>query len=140
MKRGRFFLVLGIVVLSLGWVAAKGLTGNLVYYMTPTELLSKGDVAVGDRVRLGGFVNPGSVSRLSRQVRFIVSDGTTRMSVVVSGSVPSLFRAGRGVILEGVYARDGAFHADTVLVKHAETYRPPAPGQTPGSAKVEGSG
>ncbi|HEX8100506.1 MAG TPA: cytochrome c maturation protein CcmE [Actinomycetota bacterium] len=140
MKRGRLFLVLGVVVLSLGWVAAKGLTGNLVYYMTPTELLSKGDTAIGDRVRLGGFVNPGSVSRLSRQIRFVVSDGTTRMTVVVVGSVPSLFRAGRGVIVEGVYGRDGAFHADTVLVKHAETYQPPGPGQTPGSAKIGGGG
>ena len=50
--------------------------------------------------------------------------------------VPSLFRAGAGVVLEGVYGGDGAFHADTVLVKHSDSYTPPAPGQTPHSASV----
>jgi cytochrome c-type biogenesis protein CcmE len=137
-KRGRLIFVLAIVAASLGWVAARGVTGNLVYYVTPTELLSKGNAVVGDRIRLGGFVNRGSVSRLPEQVRFVVSDGTTRMTVVASGTVPSLFQPGRGVIVEGAYGADGAFHADTVLVKHAEVYRPPRPGETPSSAKVEG--
>ena len=42
--------------------------------------------------------------------------------------------------LEGYYGADGVFHADTVLVKHSDDYRPPAPGQTPHSADVEGGG
>jgi hypothetical protein len=29
------------------------------------------------------------------------------------------------------YGADGAFHSDTMLVKHGEQYRPPAPGETP---------
>jgi cytochrome c-type biogenesis protein CcmE len=62
------------------------------------------------------------------------------MTVVASGAVPALFRPGQGVIVEGVYGSDGAFHADTVLVKHAEVYRPPQPGETPESAKIEGAG
>jgi cytochrome c-type biogenesis protein CcmE len=139
-KRGRLILVLAVVLASLGWIAAKGVTGNLVYYVTPTELLSKGNAAMGDRVRLGGFVTPGSVSRIGGQVRFVVSDGTTRMTVIATGSVPSLFRAGQGAIVEGIYGRDGAFHADTVLVKHSDVYRPPRPGETPSSANVEGGG
>ena len=140
MKRGRLLLVLAIVVGSLGWVAARAVSGNLVYYVTPTELVSKGDAVVGDRIRLGGLVTQGSVRRLPSGVRFVVSDGTTRMTVAAVGSVPALFRSGRGVIVEGVFGSDGAFHADTVLVKHAEVYRPPAPGQTPGPAKIEGAG
>ena len=140
MKRGRVILVLLIVLGSLGWVAARAVSGNLVYYVTPTEVLSKGDAAIGDRIRLGGLVDRGSVSRVGDRVRFVVSDGTTRMTVVATGSVPALFRQGQGVIVEGVYGSDGAFHADTVLVKHAEVYRPPRPGQTPESAKIEGAG
>ncbi len=138
MTRGRIFLVLGLVLASLGWVAAKGLTGNLVYFATPTELLGKGGDAVGERVRLGGFVVPGSVSEDGTRLRFVVSDGTTRLSVVGTGGVPSLFREGQGVVLEGAYEKDGAFHADTVLVKHGSEYRPPAPGETPASADLEG--
>lgn len=132
--------VLVIVGASLGWVAAKGLSGNLVYYKTPTELLNQGPSAVDERVRLGGLVQPGSVQRTGSVVRFIVTDGTTRMTVVDTAGVPSLFRDGKGVVVEGYYGVDGAFHADTVLVKHSDSYRPPGTGETPHSADLEGGG
>jgi cytochrome c-type biogenesis protein CcmE len=138
MKRGRVVFVMVVVGASLAWVAAQGLSGNLVYYKTPTELLNQGPSAVGDRVRLGGLVQPGSVRREGSTVTFIVTDGTTRMTVVDTAGVPSLFRDGKGVVVEGSYGNDGAFHADTVLVKHSDDYRPPAPGQTPHSADLEG--
>ena len=129
-------VALALIAGSLGWVAFKGLTNNLVYFVTPTELLTRG--VAGDRVRLGGLVDPGSVRHQGRTIRFVVTDGSTRMSVVDTGGVPSLFREGQGVVVEGVYGSDGAFHADTVLVRHNGVYRPPAPGQTPHSADVEG--
>jgi cytochrome c-type biogenesis protein CcmE len=139
-KRGRVILVLLIVLGSLGWVAARAVSGNLVYYVTPTEVLSRGEADVGDRIRLGGLVDRGSVSKLRDRIRFVVSDGTSRITVVATGAVPALFRPGQGVIVEGTYGTDGAFHADTVLVKHAEVYRPPQPGETPESARIEGGG
>ena len=121
-----------MISVGLGWIAFRGLTGNLVYYKTPTELLSEGPAAVGQRVRLGGLVEAGSVRTGSSGVRFILSDGTTRMTVIDTAPVPTLFRDGRGVVVEGTYGPDGAFHADTVIVKHADQYAPPSPGQTPG--------
>ncbi len=136
MKRGRVIIALALIAGSLGWVAFKGLTNNLVYFVTPTELLTRG--TVGERVRLGGLVDPGSVQHQGPTIQFVVTDGTTRMTVVDTGGVPSLFREGQGVVVEGVYGADGTFHADTVLVKHNGVYRPPAPGQTPHSADVEG--
>jgi len=129
-------IALALIAGSLGWVAFKGLTNNLVYFVTPTELLTRG--TVGERVRLGGLVDPGSVQHQGPTIQFVVTDGTTRMTVVDTGGVPSLFREGQGVVVEGVYGADGTFHADTVLVKHNGVYRPPAPGQTPHSADVEG--
>jgi cytochrome c-type biogenesis protein CcmE len=44
------------------------------------------------------------------------------------------------VVVEGVLGGDGAFHADTVLVKHSNEYRPPAPGEVPGPAYLETGG
>ena len=38
--------------------------------------------------------------------------------------------------MEGSLGSDGAFHADTVLVKHNGVYAPPSPGETPHSADV----
>ena len=67
---------------------------------------------------------------------FVVTDGTTRMTVVHSGGTPALFRTGIGVVLEGTYGADGAFHSDTMLVKHGEQYEPPAPGETPSPVQV----
>jgi cytochrome c-type biogenesis protein CcmE len=137
-KRGRVILVLAVIGAGLGWIGAKALSGNLVYYKTPSEILGQGDSVVGQRVRLGGFVEPGSVRRTGSAIRFVVSDGTTRMTVVDTGGVPSLFRAGQGVVVEGDYGADGAFHADTVLVKHNGVYTPPRPGETPTSANLSG--
>lgn len=137
MKPGRLAIAAVLVAGSLGWVAYEGLKGNLVYYLTPTEILNQGESAVGERVRLGGLVMPGSVRRAGDTVHFVVTDETTRMTVIETGGVPALFRDGKGVVLEGYYGADGAFHADTVLVKHSDRYTPPKPGQTPTSANLE---
>lgn len=138
--RTRAIAALAVIGAALGWVLAKGLANNLVYYKTPTEILGQGGAAIGERVRLGGYVVPGSVARAGSRIRFVVTDGTTRMTVVDTGSVPALFRDGQGVVVEGAYGRDGAFHSDTVLVKHNGVYAPPSPGQTPHSADLSGGG
>jgi cytochrome c-type biogenesis protein CcmE len=139
-KRGRVIFVLAIIAGSLGWVAWKGLAGNLVYFSTPTEILHKGKSAIGERIRLGGYVVPGSVQRNGDLVTFVITDNTTRMTVIDTGGVPELFRSGQGVVVEGAEGADGAFHADTVLVKHNGVYRPPTPGETPTAANVDTGG
>jgi cytochrome c-type biogenesis protein CcmE len=139
-KRGRVGLAIAVIVGGLAWVAVSGLKNNLVYYKTPTEILNGGPSIVNQRIRLGGLVLPGTVRVAGRDVEFMVSDDTTRMSVVTSQGVPSLFRAGQGAVVEGYYGRDGIFHADAVLVKHSDYFGPPAPGQTPHSADLAGNG
>jgi len=137
-KRGRVVIVLAVVAGTLVWVATKSLSGNLIYYKTPTEILHAGTTIVGERVRVGGYVVPGSVRASGAIVRFVVTDGTTQLSVVNTGSVPALFSDGRGVVIEGIYGADGVFHSDTLLVKHNGVYTPPAPGVTPTSADLSG--
>ncbi|HZD73744.1 MAG TPA: cytochrome c maturation protein CcmE [Actinomycetota bacterium] len=140
MHRARVFVALAAIVAGIGWLAVKGLSSSLVYYQTPTDVLAKGQDAVGERARLGGYVLPGSVRRGGGAIRFVVSDGSARMSVVDTGGVPSLFQAGQGVVVEGALGRDGAFHADTVLVKHSSDYRPPSPGEAPHTAELQAGG
>ena len=134
--RVRVVVLLVLIVGSLAWVGTRALSGSLVYYVTPTELLQEQPPA-DSRLRLGGQVVPGSVHEASGDgVAFVVTDGTTRMSVVHTGGTPALFQAGSGVVLEGTFGADGAFHSDTMLVKHGEEYRPPGPGETPGPVEV----
>ena len=132
--RVRVVVLLVLIAGGLTWVATQALSGNLVYYVTPTELLAD-QPAPGEYLRLGGQVVPGSVHDVGEGVGFVVTDGTTRMTVVHTGGTPALFQTGTGVVLEGTFA-DGAFHSDTMLVKHGEEYRPPAPGHTPSPVEV----
>lgn len=136
MKRGRLFVGLALIAGSLAWVGTRGLSGNLVYYRTPSEIVREG--VAGDAVRLGGQVVPGSARETADGLVFLVTDGTTRISVVSPGGAPSLFRDGQGVVVEGRYRSDGAFHAENVFVKHGAVYRAPAPGATPTTARLEG--
>jgi cytochrome c-type biogenesis protein CcmE len=133
--RVRVVVLLVLIAGSLAWVGTRALSGNLLYYLTPTELLEQ-EPSPGERLRLGGQVVPGSVHDAGEGVDFVVTDGTTRMTVVHEGGTPALFRTGIGVVLEGTFGTDGAFHSDTMLVKHGEEYRPPAPGDIPSPAPV----
>jgi cytochrome c-type biogenesis protein CcmE len=126
----RAAILLALIAGSLAWVATRGLSGSLVYFVTPTELVTR-QAPAGERLRLGGLVVPGSVHREDGEIRFVVTDETTRVTVVHRGGTPALFRSGIGVVLEGTYRSDGLFHSDTMLIKHSEEYRPPAEGEKP---------
>jgi len=137
--RLRVLCCAAVVVAALGWIAVRGLTGSFVYYLSPTEAVGQQHPgAVAQRIRLGGYVVPGSVRGPSNSLTFTVTDGRTSVQVVSAGSVPELFRAGQGVVLEGALEPDGRFHSDTLLVKHDGTYRPPATGASaPARAELE---
>lgn len=138
MNRTGVVLGLAVIGLGLGWIVFRGLSGNLVYFMTPTEVVSRSSEIVGQRIRLGGEVVAGTSREVPGGIRFVITDGTTRMMVIEQGPVPALFRSAIGVVAEGRYGADGEFHADNLLVKHSPDYRPPAPGTTPSAAAVEG--
>ena len=134
-------MVIALLVIAgaLAWVLISGLKNSLVYYRTPTEVVQMKQAAYGEPIRLGGYVVPGTVQHEGSALRFVISDGTTRMTVIATGTIPSLFKAGQGVVVEGSEHADGAFHADTVLVKHNGVYAPPSPGVTPTAANVSGA-
>jgi len=114
----------GVVAVLTGTLVFGGLNDNLVYYVQPSELASNAAATAGDRVRLGGLVEDGSVQRSDGLVRFTVTDRTTTVPVLFTGAPAQLFRAGIGVVVEGTW-RNGVFHSDTMLVKHDEKYAPP---------------
>ena len=141
-QRWKFVTCAAVVVIALGWVAVRGLTGNFVYYLTPTDVTVHHQADVGERIRLGGYVVPGSVGEPGSTLEFTVSDEDgSSVDVVSTGSVPELFRAGQGVVMEGAMGTDGRFHSDSLLVKHDGTYRAPdddAPGSGPSALGQRG--
>jgi cytochrome c-type biogenesis protein CcmE len=127
-KRRRLFLVLGGLG-TLAIVSALVLSAfrdNLVFFYSPTDLKAQA-VPEGRRVRIGGLVENGSVAHEpdGRTIDFRVTDGNATIAVNYGGVIPDLFREGQGVVIEGALARDGTFHAATVLAKHDENYMPP---------------
>jgi cytochrome c-type biogenesis protein CcmE len=97
---------------------------SIVFFNSPTDVAEK-HIGPGTRIRLGGLVKSGSVSRGdSLKVRFDVTDGSHDIAVAYQGVLPDLFREGQGVVAEGTLDGSGLFNADTILAKHDETYMP----------------
>ncbi len=120
------------IAIGIGWVAFQNVGSSAVYYLTPTEARSR-QLPPGTATRLGGLVEAGSLryDEASRDLRFIVSDGVTRVVVIGKGAPPALLREGAGAVVEGFFGADGSFRATQVLAKHDEVYVAPSPSATP---------
>ena len=114
---------LAVLALAVGLVLF-AMRDSIVFFYSPSEVAEK-QLAPGQRFRLGGLVETGSVAREGTTVRFVVTDRAKTLPVTFTGVLPDLFREGQGVVTEGKLEADGVFHADTVLAKHDETYMPP---------------
>ncbi|MCC7461421.1 MAG: cytochrome c maturation protein CcmE [Gammaproteobacteria bacterium] len=127
-RQRRMALVAGIVVGVgiAGALALRAFRANVMFYFDPTQVVS-GQVAVGQRFRLGGMVVRGSLQRTpgSLEVRFAVTDFRSTVPVEYSQVLPNLFKEGAGVVAHGRLNASGVFVADEVLAKHDEKYMPP---------------
>lgn len=122
----------GVVAAALGYLLWGGIGRNLVYFLTPSELLAR-EAAVGTGVRLGGMVEAGSVrwDPDRTELRFRLTDGEESVEVLSYGAPPQMFTEGIGVVVEGVLRPGGVFESRNVMVKHSNEYRAPPPGQHP---------
>jgi len=116
---------------AIAYVLWGGLEQNLVYFVTPTELLAKGSKAVGNPVRLGGVVVEGSVQQSDNLLNFLIKDAQNQVPVTSTKTPPQMFREGMGVVVEGAMQADGRFNAERLMVKHGNEYRPPKEGEMP---------
>ncbi|MGL4682972.1 MAG: cytochrome c maturation protein CcmE [Hafnia alvei] len=133
-RKSRLYLAI-VVLLGLAVtinLVLYALRSNIDLFYTPTEILQgKGEnhekPEVGQRLRIGGMVMPGSVKRdqQSLKVSFKIYDAHGAIGVTYEGILPDLFREGQGVVAQGVMGEDNVVHAKEVLAKHDEKYTPP---------------
>ncbi len=116
---------------AISYILWGGLEQNLVYFVTPTELLAKGQQAVGNPVRLGGIVSEGSIKQEGTLLSFSVKDDKNSVPVLSSKTPPQMFHEGMGVVVEGSMQADGRFNAERLMIKHGNEYRPPKEGEIP---------
>ena len=120
-------IALGVV--ALGIVTAlvlKAFNQNLVFFFTPSQVAAN-EAPRGRTFRIGGLVESGSLKRQPDgvSVAFVVTDTAKSMKVIYKGSLPDLFKEGKGVVAQGQLGADGVFRASEVLAKHDENYMPP---------------
>jgi cytochrome c-type biogenesis protein CcmE len=133
-RRPRFGIIIGAVVVLSGfaYLVKGGISENLVFFLTPNELLAQGAAVHDKPVRLGGQIAPGSVRWDAQAVdlRFALVDTAAagRVEVHASKVPPPMFREGMGVVVEGRMTDAGVFEATNLMVKHSNEYRAPADG------------
>ena len=131
-RKKRRLLVVGGFLLTFSIAAALVLMAfeeNIVFFYSPTELSSKLEqklIPPNRRLRIGGLVEDGSVSREGDglTITFRVTDTVKVVPIRFRGLLPDLFREGQGIVAEGSMAPDGTFVATEVLAKHDENYMP----------------
>ena len=127
-KHQRLVLI-GLAIVALvaaGLLAAWALRNQASYFYLP-EQMAEAPPAVGQAVRLGGMVEPGSLTTLTDGVTIaftVTGKGDAAIPVRFSGIVPDLFEEGSGVVAEGSLSPDGTFRATNLLAKHDENYVP----------------
>lgn len=131
-SRGRIYTAMAILVAAGAFIAIAtgGISKNLVYYWTPSDLYANGDKAYGATIRLGGMVAPGSIRGRSGTsgIAFDVKDATHIVHVTSNGVPPQMFRENIGVVVEGTMTRGGTFQCNRLMVSHNNQYRAPKAG------------
>ncbi|MEJ7803638.1 MAG: cytochrome c maturation protein CcmE [Candidatus Limnocylindria bacterium] len=130
-------VLVAVVLVVIGYLAFSSVGNALVYYLTPTELVSRGEAAVGETVRLGGLVEAGSISGPATDLTFVVTDGDNAVAVHSTVAPTRSFREGTGAVVEGSLGADGVFEATQVIVKHDENYEVPPSGEIPSDQVID---
>ncbi len=146
-RRKKRLAIVGSVLIGISVVAALvlyALSQNIDLFYTPSEITAgKKETGLkpvlGQRIRIGGLVVPGSVKRDpdSLKVSFELSDmvmpitfneGDPVVTVYYEGILPDLFREGQGIVANGSLADHPptglSIEASEVLAKHDENYMP----------------
>lgn len=132
MNKIGWIIMTAVIAGGLGFLIFGRLEKNIVYFLTPSELLAKGETAVEQPVRLGGEVQKGSILWEGQGgVQFRLTDGKKEVPVSSAATPPQMFQEEMGVVVEGELASDGRFRADRLMVKHSNAYHPPKEGEKP---------
>jgi len=146
-RRKKRLAIVGSILIGIGVVAGLvlyALSQNIDLFFTPSEITQgKKETglmpSVGQRIRIGGLVVPGSVSRdpESLKISFRLSDmimpivfkeSDPMVTVYYEGILPDLFREGQGIVANGTLREHPptglSIEASEVLAKHDENYMP----------------
>jgi len=116
----------GVILGVIAYLMITGTRDTFTYYYTVGELLSSKAPVAGEVIRVAGRVARESIQRdnANHRLRFVISDPAkgALLPVTYEGIVPSTFREGIDVVVEGTYLPGGTFVAGTLLAKCPSKY------------------
>src|ERR1700722_17907241 len=123
-KQAKFGIGIGVIVVSMGFLAWLGYGESKTYYHTIAELPTLQGDARAHRIRVGGTVEPGSIRRAQGRVDFVLNGEGKQLPVSYVGSdpLPDTFIDKSQALVEGGLERDGSFTAQQVQAKCASKY------------------
>lgn len=129
-RKGRRLTLIGVALAVVGvavGLALYAMSDSIALFLTPSEVAAKA-LNPGVRLRLGGLVEVGSVTRAADAMTFKITDNDKSVAVDCASAcfanVPDLFREGQGVVAEGTLTAGGRLSAEAILAKHDERYMP----------------
>jgi cytochrome c-type biogenesis protein CcmE len=127
-KKSKFIIGGLLIVAAVLYLIYSGVQETMVYYLTPSELLSKGEQVYDKGVRVSGRIEDGSIESdvQKMDLSFRITDGKQTIPVTYHGIVPDTFKYGVDVIIEGKFKADQTFQATKLMAKCPSKYEPEA--------------
>jgi cytochrome c-type biogenesis protein CcmE len=124
----KFVVLVAVIIGTLGWLAAGGISESKTYYKTVAEVQQMGPS--GKRLRVAGDVEPGSIVRSGGEVRFLLRQEGRTLPVVYTGNspLPDTFKDGAQALADGRLGANHVFRAESIQAKCASKYEA-KPGQ-----------
>jgi len=131
-QRIRLIILAVVVALAVAYMVYAAFPGNALYFLTVNEFLSKQEYQDGRLLRVSGKLVEGSFQRQdhSTTANFQLVDKQgggpegAYLAATHEGVLPDLFfNPHSEIILQGTYAPEGVFKAETILVKCPSKYR-----------------
>jgi cytochrome c-type biogenesis protein CcmE len=113
-KRRIWSLIAAVLLLGgLGYGALSLFIHSESDNITVSEAKSQARSLSGQRVRVGGRVEPGSIDwdAETQVMRFTLTDSRSSLDVVYRGVVPDHFKPGAELVVEGRYTPSGELEA-----------------------------
>lgn len=124
-RKWPWLVVLGLIVVAIGFVISHAITDATLYYLNADEAVTR-QTELGDKhFRLQGSVVEDTVRTEPGGTAFRVAYHGVEVAVLATGDPPELFQPCIPVVLDGRWSHTGegaVFQADQIIVAHDSTY------------------
>ena len=124
-KKNKFAIGSILIFGAIAYLITTGINSTSKYFFTVDELMNQQVSYAGSGLKVKGTVVNGSINRDPNdylKVNFSIEENKSTLNVTYNGVTPDMFQDGREVVVEGILAQNGEFHAETLLTSCPSKY------------------